>query len=72
MNINLTQQKNEIVEKIGIIHTCGKLKAVLLSPIIAKDSRIWFTWYNKIGNFLVDRIRKAIITSKQLIYNHSK
>lgn len=24
--------------------TCGKLKAVLLSPIIARESRIWLTW----------------------------
>ena len=27
------------------IRTCGKLKAVLLSPIIANESRIWLTWW---------------------------
>jgi len=26
-------------------HTCGKLKAVLLSPITAKESLIWLIWH---------------------------
>lgn len=28
--------------------TCGKLKAVLLSPMIARESRIWLTYINTI------------------------
>jgi hypothetical protein len=30
--------------------TCGKLKAVLLSPITAKESLIWLIWHNRKAN----------------------
>lgn len=45
-NHMLITKLNAEIKKIRQGHTCGKLKAVLLSPIIAKESRIWLTWCN--------------------------
>ena len=44
---NIFIHKNSHFSKYATIYsflTCGKLKAVLLSPIIAKESRIRLTW----------------------------
>lgn len=42
-------RNGRFLEDAGRTHTCGKLKAVLLSPIIANESRIWLTWWCKLS-----------------------
>lgn len=45
LNIADLQNKKKIKGCL-MQHTCGKLKAVLLSPITAKESLIWLIWDN--------------------------